>query len=74
MGWLDKLESAANILSNELEKKQASVEKRARNEVRSKVRHCSDETLRYNLQKAKENGNYIFEEEIEKEMERRARC
>ena len=71
MGFLDKLASAAGTLGNELEKKQVSIENRARSEIRSKARHATDEELRHNLQRARDNNNYIMEEEIEREMERR---
>ena len=80
MGFFDKLmdtvknfdyEGAANSLRDEVERKQASVEKRAHNEIRQKARSASDDELRYNLQRAIDNNNYIMQEEIEKEMERR---
>ena len=64
-------EGAANSLRDELERKQASIEKRAHNEIRQKARNASDDELRHNLQRAIDNDNYIMQEEIEKEMERR---
>ena len=38
---------------------------------RQKARNATDEELRYNLQNAIDNENYIMEEEIKKEMDRR---
>lgn len=64
MGFLNKF-------ADEVAKKQASLETRARNEIRQKARSASDAELRHNLQRAIDNDNYIMQEEIEKEMERR---
>ncbi|MBQ3545369.1 MAG: hypothetical protein IJA34_10360 [Lachnospiraceae bacterium] len=80
MGLFDKFanavknfdyEGATESFSKEIEKKQSSIESRARNEIRQKARNASDEVLRHNLQKAIDNNNFIMQEEIEKEMERR---
>lgn len=64
-------EGAANSFANAMEKKQADIEKSARNQIRQKARGASDEALRRNLQNAIDNGNYIMEDEIKKEMDRR---
>lgn len=80
MGFWEKLanaarnfdyEKAADSLRGEVERKQASIESRAHSEIRQKARNASDNELRHNLQKAKDNDNYIMQEEIEREMERR---
>lgn len=64
-------EGAANSLANSLEKKQAEIEKNARSKIRQKARNASDEALRRNLDKAIDEGNYIMEDEIKREMDRR---
>lgn len=80
MGLLDKFasavknfdyEGAADSLRNEYERKQASIERSAHNKFRDKARNATDDELRHNLQNAIDNDNYIMEEEIRKEMERR---
>ena len=80
VGLFDKLadavrnfdyEGAAESFSRELERKQSSIESRARSEIRQKARYASDEELRHNLQKAIDNDNFIMQEEIENEMDRR---
>lgn len=80
MGLFDKLadavknfdyEGAAESLGRELERKQSSIEGRARDEIRRKARNASDSELRHNLQRAIDNDNYIMQDEIEREMERR---
>ena len=40
-------------------------------EIRQKARHATDEELRHNLERAIDNGNYIMEDEIRREMDRR---
>jgi hypothetical protein len=80
MGLLDKLanamqnfdyEGAADNVRNEVEKKQSSIENRVHKEFKQKARNASDDELRYNLQRAIDNDNYIMEEEIRNEMDRR---
>ena len=80
MGLFDKFaskdknfdyEGAADSLRNEYERKQASIERSAHNKFRDKARNATDDELRHNLQNAMDNDNYIMEEEIRKEMERR---
>lgn len=80
MGLFDKFanavknfdyEGAADSLRNEYERKQSSIERSAHNKFRDKARHATDDELRHNLQNAIDNDNYIMEEEIRKEMERR---
>ena len=80
MGFFDKLadavknfdyEGAADSFSRELERKQSSIESRAHSAIRQKARNASDEELRHNLQKAIDNDNFILQEEIEREMDRR---
>lgn len=80
MGFLDKLadgiknfdyEGAADTMRREVERKQASIEKKGHEMFRQKACNATDEELRYNLQNAIDNENYIMEEEIKKEMDRR---
>lgn len=80
MGLFDKLasavknfdyEGAADSLRNECERKQASIERSAHNKFRGQARNATDDELRRYLQYAIDNDNYILEEEIRKEMERR---
>ena len=80
MGFFDKLaekaknfdyESARASIEKTVENKQKSIERNARNQIRQKVRNASDDALRRNLQNAIDNDNYIMEEEIKKEMDRR---
>lgn len=71
MGFLDTLDFLADSFSDAVEKKKDTLERNARRDYKSKVRSASDELLRCNLEKARETGNYIMEEEIENEMRRR---
>lgn len=73
MGLFDKLTDAVKNFDYDgaIENKRASVERNAREQYRQKARNASDEALRHNLEKAREDGNYIMEEEIEREMGRR---
>ena len=73
MGLFDKL---VNTISNydyegAIDRKVSSFEKRGRDEIRQKARHATDEELRHNLERAIDNGNYIMEDEIRREMDRR---
>lgn len=80
MGLFDKFanavknfdyEGAADTFRNEYERKQSSIERNAHDKFRDKARNATDNELRHNLQNAIDNNNYIKEEEIRKEMERR---
>lgn len=80
MGFWDKVadkvknfdyEGAADSFMNSMEKKQADIEKRARIQIREKARSASDDGLRRARQNAIDDGKYIAQEEIEREMDRR---
>jgi len=73
MGFLDKLakEIKNYDYAGAIEKKQESLERRAHSEFRQKARSASDEELRHNLQRAIDNDNWVMEDEIRAEMDRR---
>lgn len=63
----------AQGVADTMQKKYDDLEKKARREVRSKVRDYSDAELEYLLNKNQNEGRYFAVEEIEKELERRNR-
>ena len=80
MGFWDKVadkvknfdyESAAESFVSSVEKKQADIEQRARMQIRQKARSASDDGLRRARENAIDEGKYIAQEEIEREMDRR---
>ena len=80
MGFWDKVsnavsnfdyEGAANTCREAMERKQESIERRAHNEFRQRAKNASDYELQCYLRIAEDSENYILEEEVRKEMERR---
>ncbi len=80
MGFFDKLaegiknfdyEGAADSFRESMEQKQKKMVRQAHEGFREKARNATEDELRYNLQNAIDNDNYIMEEEIKKEMDRR---
>lgn len=67
----NRYERFADGVNSAIERKQADIEKRAREDYRMHARQLSDAGLRNALSRAEENDNHILTDVIQTEMSRR---